>query len=742
MVGLSADNGGDLFGSTSGTTLYQIDGSTAPSGQVSFNTNITIDSNYQALDCIYSCAPQIADVGITKSVTDSTPVVGDSIVYTLTVTNYGSATATQLQVEDILPAGVTYSSDSVSQGSYDNATGLWYVGTLVNGSSAILTITVTVDSGPTGVIVTNRSSIDYLTQSDPNALNDTASVKITLSESNLSSSTKSVVDLNGGGVNPGDHLQYTITLIETGGTDATGVSLQDVVDSDVSILSVDSIPVGADSSSTSTTTLQVDNINVPENSTETVIFTVIVDAAATSMTNISNTAVITNPSGPGASPSSVTLYVMHQLDKELYLGPNAITNMSGINFPALSIGRLPFTSTSGIAIAGSGGAQSWTLYPVLKDLLTIDGSSNPGGVSVSIQLILSRGSSGSDRSLSAALAYKAGCAGGAINIGTTATTRVLSNPDNGPSAYTLSFNLTGDVNLTQDDCLILTLTNLSGGSSRTINVHPADGSGNQSYIHLGVFDFVNVDSVGFYDDAYPAGSLLTTVEGLTDIYIRAVVSDPFGSFDITGATFDLIDANLNSIFISQSMPEVNDSNAATKTYEYGPYNIPGSPSGTWDAEVLATEGTEGSVTHINTGVVELLVLLPLLNVVKSSDVSKVNSLDVITYSIFIESTGPGKAINVEVEDDLDQFTSIAFNTYGAGAPFSFIEGASACGLSLGTPEYSTDDGVSYSSAYAFQDGGCGASSGYDGCVTNFLIPMTGTMISGTEFTILYKMEVK
>src|SRR5690606_28821869 len=45
----------------------------------------------------------------------------------------------------------------------------------------------------------------------------------------LSSSTKEVVDLNGGDANPGDTLRYTITVTESAGYDAHDVTVTDVL---------------------------------------------------------------------------------------------------------------------------------------------------------------------------------------------------------------------------------------------------------------------------------------------------------------------------------------------------------------------------------------------------------------------------------------------------------------------------------------------------------------------------------
>ena len=78
---------------------------------------------------------------------DATPDEGDTVIFEILVTNNGGAQATNVSLTDSLPPGLTFTGSSVSQGSYDIATGLFDIGTLSVGQSATLTLEGTVDVG-------------------------------------------------------------------------------------------------------------------------------------------------------------------------------------------------------------------------------------------------------------------------------------------------------------------------------------------------------------------------------------------------------------------------------------------------------------------------------------------------------------------------------------------------------------------------------------------------------------------
>ena len=111
-------------------------------------------------------SPDAADLSLTKTVDDDTPAIGSTVIYTVTVSNAGPSAATGVAILDQLPAGLAFLSATTSQGSYDNASGLWSVGTLNSGSAATLTISATVNStGPYG----NTAQVSASDQVDPDS---------------------------------------------------------------------------------------------------------------------------------------------------------------------------------------------------------------------------------------------------------------------------------------------------------------------------------------------------------------------------------------------------------------------------------------------------------------------------------------------------------------------------------------------------------------------------------------------
>lgn len=170
----------------------------------------------------------VADLSLTKDVDNSNPDVNTNVVFTLTVSNSGPSDATNVGVTDLLPTGYTYVSDD-SGGTYANATGVWNVGGLTNGSSATLNITATVN--PTG-IYTNVAEVTAVDQPDTDSTpNNGVTVEDDQDDVGVNpnplvdiSVTKTADDLT---PNVGDQIVFTVSVFNDGPNDATNVVVTD-----------------------------------------------------------------------------------------------------------------------------------------------------------------------------------------------------------------------------------------------------------------------------------------------------------------------------------------------------------------------------------------------------------------------------------------------------------------------------------------------------------------------------------
>lgn len=113
-----------------------------------------------------------SDIAVTKSINPATPNTGNALTFTITATNNGPHDAVGVRVIDLLPAGYTFTSASVTGGSYNNASGNWIVGNLAVGASRTLTINATLRSTGPYTNTATASSLMY----DPDLSNNVAHV--------------------------------------------------------------------------------------------------------------------------------------------------------------------------------------------------------------------------------------------------------------------------------------------------------------------------------------------------------------------------------------------------------------------------------------------------------------------------------------------------------------------------------------------------------------------------------------
>ena len=159
-----------------------------------------------------------ADLIVVKEVSKQTVKTGETVIWTITVTNNGPDTAVNTRVTDKLPAGLVYVTHS-GEGNYDPVSGLWIVGDLANGESKQLAIsTIANISNKTIVNVANVTS-----DTPGDRKNDTNNTTVLEDIADLEV-IKIVI-----GENPhkGDIITWVITVINHGPSDAKNVIVTD-----------------------------------------------------------------------------------------------------------------------------------------------------------------------------------------------------------------------------------------------------------------------------------------------------------------------------------------------------------------------------------------------------------------------------------------------------------------------------------------------------------------------------------
>jgi uncharacterized repeat protein (TIGR01451 family) len=114
-----------------------------------------------------------SDLRVVKTANTLAPNYAGQITFTITATNLGVSNDTNVVLNDVLPTGYTYLSNTApTLGSFNSATGVWTIGNFANLANASLTITATVN------LTGNYSNTATITGTnfDPNLANNTSTV--------------------------------------------------------------------------------------------------------------------------------------------------------------------------------------------------------------------------------------------------------------------------------------------------------------------------------------------------------------------------------------------------------------------------------------------------------------------------------------------------------------------------------------------------------------------------------------
>jgi uncharacterized repeat protein (TIGR01451 family) len=163
----------------------------------------------------------------TRTVPAANPTaVGQTVTFQIVVTNSGPGPGVNAVLTDNLPAGMTYTTNSATQGSYNSTTGVWTIGRINNGASATLLLSGTVNSNQSGNTLTNTTTAATGSHTDTNNAGNTLTAQVI-----VATAAHTIVKTQISGPNPvtaaGQVIGYRIEVDNVGTQNLTGVVLTD-----------------------------------------------------------------------------------------------------------------------------------------------------------------------------------------------------------------------------------------------------------------------------------------------------------------------------------------------------------------------------------------------------------------------------------------------------------------------------------------------------------------------------------
>jgi uncharacterized repeat protein (TIGR01451 family) len=279
--GVITGNLGTLASGASATVTITVDINNSTVGTITNNASVTateteLNSNDNSTSEPTTVNP-LVDVSVTKSDSADPVDAGSQFSYTVVVSNTGPSTASGVTLTDLLPAGVSFSSGTTTQGTISESSGTVTasLGALAAGASETVTIIVDV-AGTTSGTITNNASVTSV-EADSNSANNSTTEDTTIVP---------VVDLvvaksdNPDAVNAGGLLTYTVLVTNNGPSPATSVTLTDILPTAVAFDS-GSATQGTVTESSGTVTASLGTLASEASATVTLLTTVANSASGT-----------------------------------------------------------------------------------------------------------------------------------------------------------------------------------------------------------------------------------------------------------------------------------------------------------------------------------------------------------------------------------------------------------------------------------------------------------------------------
>ncbi|WP_144501919.1 DUF7507 domain-containing protein [Bacillus thuringiensis] len=246
-----------------------------------------------------------------KSVNTTFATIGDTISYTITLSNPGNVTSQNIIFTDTLPDGTTFIS-----GTLTNDSGTQQIGNPANGiqigninpnGTAVITLNVLVTNIPSINPISNSSSVQFAHVVDPSQpavsqTNVSNTVSTTINSAILTtkkSADKSIVSV-------GDTITYTTTIRNTGNTAATNITFTSAIPANTTFIP-NSVTINSVQQSGAQPALGVNIPNIAPGETVTVTFQVNVISVSPSSSIMGNDTILYSYTvDPNSAPATTS----------------------------------------------------------------------------------------------------------------------------------------------------------------------------------------------------------------------------------------------------------------------------------------------------------------------------------------------------------------------------------------------------------------------------------------------------
>ncbi|HFK1747380.1 TPA: cell surface protein [Bacillus cereus] len=246
-----------------------------------------------------------------KSVNKTFATIGDTISYTITLSNPGNVTSQNIIFTDTLPDGTTFIS-----GTLTNDSGTQQIGNPANGiqigninpnGTAVITLNVLVTNIPSINPISNSSSVQFAHVVDPSQpavsqTNVSNTVSTTINSAILTtkkSADKSIVSV-------GDTITYTTTIRNTGNTAATNITFTSAIPANTTFIP-NSVTINSVQQSGAQPALGVNIPNIAPGETVTVTFQVNVISVSPSSSIMGNDTILYSYTvDPNSAPATTS----------------------------------------------------------------------------------------------------------------------------------------------------------------------------------------------------------------------------------------------------------------------------------------------------------------------------------------------------------------------------------------------------------------------------------------------------